>query len=1029
MTVDDAAITVAYARNIADGYGLVLSPRGERIEGVTSLLWTIAIAPSRVFGLGFAAFAKLLGIALAAVAIAGIAFFPAALRKRAPRYFDLVAPLLVALMPNYALWAGSGLEHGLFAALAAWSLHAVAIEERDPERFPWSAALLWLLFLTRPDGALYAVAVGAAKLFRSVPPKRPRRQDVLWAIALAVSIGAVELFRLAYFAWPLPNPIYARLRWSGLGDAVFFSPSRGWSHLRAWLDAYRLLSVAPLALAAIFGPKPHGARFALVSSTAVALLAPVAAQDDPQSEFRSLTNGSLFLALCLCEGARSAFALASRLTPRSARPALRLLATPIIAVAILRYGARFYTTRWTAAMQRSPVGAGSYPAPAREFERARRQLAIDGRPSLLTATIAEAALESDLTVVDMLGNAHVGAAHSSPADPAGFREALLGEDPPTFARIDPAISGAFELSRLEELSQLYFALPASHANSAHRLYVRRADVAAPWALTAARVASSSGATPDGVTLSHERPEPRSTVLVDVAFARVDPSMASAIVLQDDHGAEALRVEAPVFGGLLEPGAALPGERPRARARLVIPRAGRFRVLWIGAGGATVAIAELDAQLGANASESRALDQKMTEHLQSDRYDRAYTLARTLSLRVVAAPADAVARSAVVRLARALADRARSAADARAYSISASIAREARSLAPWDLQTGAVCGAVAERLADAAADAEGRGELARAFEHARDAVLVDPRRSWSRRRAERLRNRRSHSYDAGRSLAAYRAAAAAVASHDPAEVDRTLVFMASAAQWIEAARLSERLGHTPRDPAARRAVARGYLSQGRAREALALVSGVPCREARDPEVTRALRAIMGAAAYRPNDDACDTVVTAPEASFDDLRGSFESERFSQWTAVGAAFGSGPVSSPRCETAWINGWRGQRYASSLARCDARARGTLRSRVFEVRSEGLSLLVGGGADVGRTGVRVALEDDTTVAQIAGPGHDGMTRRFVDLRALIGRRVFIEAYDRATDGALAHVMIDDVREEPVVPVGVTAVLVAAPR
>jgi hypothetical protein len=83
---------------------------------------------------------------------------------------------------------------------------------------------------------------------------------------------------LAYFARPLPNPIYARLRWSGLGDAVFISPRRGWSHLHGWLDAYRLLPVAPLALAAIFGPKPHGARFALVSSTAVALLAPIAAQ-------------------------------------------------------------------------------------------------------------------------------------------------------------------------------------------------------------------------------------------------------------------------------------------------------------------------------------------------------------------------------------------------------------------------------------------------------------------------------------------------------------------------------------------------------------------------------------------------------------------------------------------------------------------------------------------------------------------------------------------------------------------------------
>lgn len=1030
FTVDDAAITFTYARNLADGHGLVLTPGGERVEGATNLLWTLAIAPARVFGLGFDLFAKLLGIAFAGLGIAGVALFPAALRGREPRYFDLVAPLLVALMPNYAIWAGSGLENGLYAALVAWSLHAVAREEHDPERFPWSAALLWLLFLTRPDGSLYAVAVGIAKLFRHIVPKRPRRQDVLWALAFAAGIGATELFRLAYFAWPFPNTFYSKTRWYGLRQSLFDLRSDGWTYLGWWLYSYRLLFVAPLALGAIFGPKPHGARLALVGCTAVALLFPVAVQGDWMGEFRFLTNGALLLSLCLCEGARSLFTIASRLTPRAARAALRWIATPLLAIAVLRYAGRFYPERWAAAMQHNTIGMEVVGSRIRYFERAQHLLAIDGRPSILESDIGGTSFDGRFAIVDMLGLAHVGAAHSFPSDPPGFREVLLGEDPPTFVRMHPTFAGTYELPRLEEISNLYFLLPATLGVSIDTdpHYVRRAVVAAPYLLTAARVASSAVGTPDGVTLSHERPEPRSTVFVDIAFGSVDRYTTSAVILQDERGIDVARVEAPPLGGIVEPGAVLPGERPRARARLMIPRAGRFRVLWRGASGASVVLGELDARPGASAVESRELDRSMDEHLRADRFDRVMALSRTLSLRVVAAPSDTVAKAALGRLARALADRARTAVDARAYAVAAAIAREARKLAPWDPQTIAACGAVAERIADASSEAEARNQLDRAFELARDAVLVDPRRSWSRRRAELLRSRRVHSYDGGRALAAYRAAAAAIASRDANELDRTIVFLGSANQWLEAAWLSERASHTPRDPAARVVVARGLVSQGRAREALALVSGVPCREAHDAEVTRALRAIVGGASYRPNDDACEVEATGARGLFDERVGSFETERFAQWTTTGDAFGAGPVSLARCGAQWINGWRGRRYASSIARCEERAQGTLRSPVFVVRSEALSFLVGGGTDLDRTGVRLALEDGTTLLRSVAVGHDGMVRTFWDLRAIAGRRVFIEAYDRTSEGVVAHVTLDDVREEPVLPAGVAALVAPAP-
>src|SRR4051794_35154349 len=42
--VDDAYISFRYARNLADGFGLVFNP-GEQVEGFSNLLWTLLLTP------------------------------------------------------------------------------------------------------------------------------------------------------------------------------------------------------------------------------------------------------------------------------------------------------------------------------------------------------------------------------------------------------------------------------------------------------------------------------------------------------------------------------------------------------------------------------------------------------------------------------------------------------------------------------------------------------------------------------------------------------------------------------------------------------------------------------------------------------------------------------------------------------------------------------------------------------------------------------------------------------------------------
>ncbi len=1022
FTVDDAAISFAYAKHLADGHGLVLNAGGERVEGASNLLWTLMLTPARALGTSHELLAKWLGVSLAGLALVGIALFPSALRAREPRYFDLVAPLLCALMPNYTIWAISGLENGLYAALAAAALLTVAREERDAERFPWSSVVLVLLFLTRPDGALYTVAIGLAKLLREIVPRKPRRQDVLWVLTIAAGVFATELFRLAYFAWPFPNTFYAKTRTFGLRESLLNPRSEGWTYLGSWLFTYKLRYVAALALAALLGPKPHGPRLAMLACTAAALLFPVATQGDWMGEYRFLTNASLLLSLALCEGARSAFTVLSRMVPRTARGALRWIATPIVAALVLKHAGRFYPSRYAIALQHNTLAMDTVASRLDYFVETSRRLGIDRRPSMLECDIGAPSYDGRFFIYDLVGLADVATSRSHPLRPPGLREAVFGEYQPDYLRIHGPFFGAFELTRLEEVTGLYFTLP--HALNgrvdADAHYVRRALVSSPYAVAAQRLASSIDGAPDAVTLSHRRVEPRETVLTDVFLTGISQPGSTSVSLVNASGTAVERVVLEPLGGIIAPEALLRGERPRVRVRLVPPSAGRYRVVFTGAQSLQSVMGEIEASVGGSARDVAALDEQLARALADDRYDLAWNTARTLELQLAAKPESAATTAALARFARALAERAKIAADARAYAIASAIAKRARAIAPDDRRTLSLCGEVAERLADAAREDERQGRVESAFERARDAVLVDPRRSWSRRRAEELRPRRVHTYDGGRAFAAYRAAAEANFSGDGAEIDRAILFMASASQWLEAAMLAERAGHTPRDPHARIVVARGLLAQGRAREALALVSGVPCREARDVEVTLALRAILGAAAFRPFDNACTEPARPAQTLFDDRVGSFEGDSWAPWTVTGNAFAPSPTAISRCDYA-INGYRGRAFAFSQLQCSVARRGALRSPSFSVQSEGLSFLVAGSSHPELTGVRLVRDGDGAVLlRAAGADHDGLRRVFWDLRAVHGQTVHVEIYDQASEGEWAYVMADDFREEPIIPAGV---------
>ena len=290
-TIDDAFITFRYARNLASGNGLVFN-LGERVEGVTSLSWTLLLAAVEALRLPVEPAAFVLGVAFALLALRESYLLGRALGASAGAC--LAATALLAVHGRFWLVAGNGLEGGLFAFLAVLVARKT-IEGADGRLI---GALLGLLFMTRPESLLIAPVVllyaaygdparpkavheppgnagvlagsrNAASANRrgavrppGPPPAGPRRAGLI-AVAAAVVIGAVTIWRLAYYGAPLPNSVAAKSVLSAGPEALLANLASGLSYTIRFEIAHLPL-ILGTAIALILAPKAKALWFCLL---------------------------------------------------------------------------------------------------------------------------------------------------------------------------------------------------------------------------------------------------------------------------------------------------------------------------------------------------------------------------------------------------------------------------------------------------------------------------------------------------------------------------------------------------------------------------------------------------------------------------------------------------------------------------------------------------------------------------------------------------------------------------------------------
>jgi hypothetical protein len=227
---DDAMISMQYARNLAEGHGLLWSIDGGRIEGFSNLGVTLVMALIHAFPVDLR-WSSLVVQSLNLVTLIGMALLA---QRTVEMEFDgnrrlgLMAAAAIALCFPMMIFSLQGSDTGF---VGLWLLSSLWVYRQREASHPWSLALFALLSLglvLRLDSAVL-IAPFLALACRSVT--RFRRHLLVGTGLLGLVVLGILLFQWSYFGDPLPNTYYLKAFGQPRGQMLWF----GTRQLLVWL--------------------------------------------------------------------------------------------------------------------------------------------------------------------------------------------------------------------------------------------------------------------------------------------------------------------------------------------------------------------------------------------------------------------------------------------------------------------------------------------------------------------------------------------------------------------------------------------------------------------------------------------------------------------------------------------------------------------------------------------------------------------------------------------------------------------------
>ncbi|WP_089729781.1 hypothetical protein [Candidatus Thiosymbion oneisti] len=212
--LDDAMISMAYAKNLVNGYGLNWARFGEPVEGFTTPLWTFLMIPVNALPVGLnykSLFIQIFSMILLALNILMIReLMVTHFGFGAKRYWFPAAALTASYYPlNF--WAFQGMETGLQVLLVTLSVYLAfnVIEKRSSPITLLS--LFAVAYLVRMDMLLLVLVILGFIAYQPGFIHVNKRSWLIGFTIFGMTIVSYSIFRWIYFHELLPNTYYLKL--------------------------------------------------------------------------------------------------------------------------------------------------------------------------------------------------------------------------------------------------------------------------------------------------------------------------------------------------------------------------------------------------------------------------------------------------------------------------------------------------------------------------------------------------------------------------------------------------------------------------------------------------------------------------------------------------------------------------------------------------------------------------------------------------------------------------------------------------
>lgn len=220
--IDDANIFFVYAKNLADGHGFVYNVGGERVEGFSSLLWTLICTAAFSSSTQPEFVLVIVNILIVSLGITvAISYIQSTVLKQIDsRYAAVLWPLLFLVFlvtsPVYITWNTVTLmENAVWSTLLLLITIFVLRENISVQAInAVFMPLCVLLLLTRPESFLWIGVFTGILLVRKTMTTSigaALKEMLVPLIMVVVSVIGLTIFRRLYFGYPLPNTYYAKV--------------------------------------------------------------------------------------------------------------------------------------------------------------------------------------------------------------------------------------------------------------------------------------------------------------------------------------------------------------------------------------------------------------------------------------------------------------------------------------------------------------------------------------------------------------------------------------------------------------------------------------------------------------------------------------------------------------------------------------------------------------------------------------------------------------------------------------------------